>query len=86
MLLTRAIMANVPDALTKMLLESSFKESAKFWTRNTGYLTFHGIMLGFAANIIKTEGYRYRNSSWALRYRLRGGSTPSPHDARVGAL
>jgi hypothetical protein len=40
-----------------MLLESSFKESKTFWARNAGYMTFHSIMLGFTANIIKNDHY-----------------------------
>ena len=44
----------VPDDLAKALLESSFKESAAFWTRNTGYLTFQGILLGFTTNSLKS--------------------------------
>lgn len=45
-----------PDDYTKLLLESSFKESQNVWLRNGAFLTFHSINLGFLASVINKEG------------------------------
>ncbi|MFC2169657.1 hypothetical protein ACFLRM_03695 [Acidobacteriota bacterium] len=42
----------------KLLLDSAFKESERFWTRNTGFLLVQGILAGFIANIISESSFK----------------------------
>ena len=40
----------------RLVLESSFKESERFWTRNNGFLVIHGLLIGFFLKAVADGG------------------------------
>lgn len=41
-----------------LLLDSSFKESERYWTRNNYFLLMEGLLFGFVANIMSKACYQ----------------------------
>jgi hypothetical protein len=55
-----------PADYLKILLDSSFKESATMWTRTAALLTFNSVILGFFLNFVRDDFSRLGHTATLL--------------------